>query len=214
MRIVNVETAVPCQSFISLPIRLEQRASRTSLILMLSVLVPAGLMLLMPFLLVIEHLAQDQALRALIAERPAGAAQLLLALAFWGVLFAWPLVRISKALARERSIEVDRGGVTVTERGLFAERVWNEPLDAYAGLVHHVRASLSGTRHELVLVHDNRERSVLLAVSDRLARPEVDSVASLLGVAEIPSRDVFSLASIGGTLGPAEPTPRLGGLRA
>ena len=59
------------------------------------------------------------------------------------------------------------------------------PLASFAGVAHHVRASLSGTRHELILVHPDREKSVLLSLAAKVAQAEVDRVAALLGHKEI-----------------------------
>lgn len=214
MRGAGIPSVLPSSTLGSLPITLEQTSSRSSPILMIAVLGPLSLALLMPFLLVAQHLAQDPASRAVIAERPQAAIQLLIALAFCGALFGWPLVRLARALGRGRSIEIDRGTVAVTERSLGGARAWSEPLAKYTGVSHHVRASLSGLRQELTLVHPDPSRSVLLAISDRIPQEEIDRVASLLDVAEIPSPEAYSLALMRGTLGPAGPKPRLGVARA
>jgi hypothetical protein len=172
-----------------------------------------GVALLLPFALLAEHLADDPAARAALAGRPQAAVQLTLALAFCTALFGWPLVRLARALAHTRSIVIDGRSVTVTERGLFAARTWSEPLAGYRGLAHSVRASLSGLRHELILVHKDPALSVLLAVANRISQAEVDRAASVLGLAEIPSREAYRLALIRGMLGPAEPQPRLAAAR-
>ena len=90
---------------------------------------------------------------------------------------------------------------------------WSEPLAQYAGVAHRVRASLSGLRHELILVHRKPSRSILLDVSQRIAAEDAARVANLLGLAEISSREAFNLDFKGGVLSPAEPQPRLGIVR-
>jgi len=181
---------------------------------MIAVLLPLGLAILLPFGLVLQHLALDPATRAVLAERPEAGLQLLLALAVLGSLLWWPLVRFAHSLTHGRSIAIDRGMVLVGERGLFGVERWSEPVANYAGVAHQVRTSLSGLRHELVLVHRDPERTVLLAVADRIPQGEVDRAASLLGLAEIPSREAYRLTLLRGIFGPAEPQPRLGVARS
>jgi hypothetical protein len=59
-------------------------------------------------------------------------------------------------------------------------------------------------------VHPDTARSVLVAVARRIDQEEVDELASLLGVAEIPSSEAHRLSQLRDVLGPAEPHPRLG----
>jgi hypothetical protein len=54
-----------------------------------------------------------------------------------------------------------------------------------------VRASLSGTRHELILVHPEREKSVLLSLAAKMAQTEVDRVATLVCHKEIPASALY-----------------------
>ena len=79
----------------------------------------------------------------------------------------------------------------VEEGSPFGSWTWSEPLSAYAGVAHHVRASLSGTRHELILVHPEREKSVLLSVAPRTTQAEVNRVINLLGSFEIPPSALY-----------------------
>jgi hypothetical protein len=177
---------------------------------MIAVVLPIAVALLFPFALVIENLAGNPDARAVIAERPSAAIQLVLAFALLVSLFWWPLARLVRSLVSWRSITIDRHSVTITERGLFGLQIWSEPLSSYTGLAHHVRASLSGLRHELLLVHPDHAHSVLLAVAPRIAPEQVQEAAKLLGLAEISSREAYRLTLAGGAFGPAEPQPRLG----
>jgi hypothetical protein len=81
--------------------------------------------------------------------------------------------------------------VTVTEGGYFHNWTWSAPLASYTGVAHHVRASLSGARHELILVHPVWEKSILLSVAPRTSQSEVERVASLLGHKEIPPAELY-----------------------
>lgn len=58
-------------------------------------------------------------------------------------------------------------------------------------VAHHVRTSLSGTRHELILVHPEQEKSILLCVAPRTSQSEVDCVAALIGHKPIPPGELY-----------------------
>ena len=64
---------------------------------------------------------------------------------------------------------------------------WHSPLSEFRGIAHRIAASLSGTRHELILLHGNGRRSVMVAAKDVLTPAEVARVAKLLGQREIPA---------------------------
>ncbi len=213
MRSVGVPSIVPSSSF-SLPISLKQSTARSSPILLMMVLLPLLLALLVPFALLAQHLAQDAATRAVLAERPQAAVQLLLGLGFCGMLFGWPLVHVARTLGRSRTIDIDSGTVSVTERAFGRSQRWSEPLVRFAGVSHTVRSSLSGVRHELTLVHADPSRAVLIAVADRISQDEVERVARTLNVAEIPSREAARLTFLRGLPAPAGPQPRLDLARA
>lgn len=157
------------------------------------VLLPLLLALLAPFVLVAQHLVLDPAARAVVVERPQALVQIVLGLGFCGVLFGWPLVHFARRLGQARSIAVDERAVAVTERKFGRARSWSEPLSGYAGLSHNIRSSLAGVSHELVLVHPDPARSVLVATRARLSETDVAFAAQVLNVAEIPSRHAARL---------------------
>jgi hypothetical protein len=65
---------------------------------------------------------------------------------------------------------------------------------------------LSGTRHELILVHPEREKSVLLSVAPRTSEGEVDRVATLLGHKVIPPSELYRFKALWLRMTPA-PSP-------
>lgn len=195
--------------FSSLPVRIaEQRPSFAPAAgsVVLAALLGA---LLSPFALVLEELSRDEAARAILSDRPQAA--LLLALGAAGLLslLAWPVVRLLRALLVRRAVLIEKDLVTGSEATLFGRRHWREPMATYAGVVHRVRASLSGTRHELVLVHPDHRRSVLLAVAPRIEAADIAAMAGLLDLAEISSRDATRLTPFFDLFGPASPDPEL-----
>jgi hypothetical protein len=128
---------------------------------------------------------------AIISQHPAIALEILAAVAFCTYLLALPIKRLLDQLGTERVAEIDHSRVEVTERGHFRTWKWSAPLDSFLGITHHVRASLSGSRHELILVHPDRKKSVLLSVGGMLSQNEMARVAAILGLDEIPARELY-----------------------
>jgi hypothetical protein len=63
-----------------------------------------------------------------------------------------------------------------------------------------VRATLSGLRHELILVHPVRGRSLLLHAGDQMTRGLLERATTLLRLPEVPARELYR---IGRSLSPA-----------
>jgi hypothetical protein len=70
------------------------------------------------------------------------------------------------------------------------------------GLAHHIRASLSGARHEIVLVHPDRARSVLLAFDAQVREADLKAMAAQLGLPVVPASLIY-----GGRLAVVHPVP-------
>lgn len=214
MHAASVETIVPADLPGSFPIRLDQRSSRTACVLLLVLLIPTAALMLYPFALLAAHLTLHGTVRDTLLANPAAIVPLLIGLTFWAVLFAWPLKRIGGSVARRRTVDIDERGVTVVEHTLIGSRRWHEPLRSYRGVAHHVRTSLSGVRHELILAHPERDRTVLVAIAPRFTQPEIDQICSLFDHAEIPSRSLYKVSHVSGSGKLLRPYPRWGGARA
>ena len=193
MRLAHVETVCPAGLPNQLPSRTLQTASHSGSILKLIVMLPAAIALLMPFLLVAERLASDAAFRDILMAKQGAALQLSVGLAFWSLLFGWPLVRLAQSFARMRTVHLDADRVTVMDSGLFRHTTWQAPISEFSGIAHHIRSSLSSVRHELVLVHPSRDRSVLLAIAPRFTQTEIDHMCALLVCREIPSHALYKM---------------------
>ena len=203
MRAAAFETLEPCGPITSLPLSLVQTASRSSPLLMLALALPAALAALTPFCLIAAHVSRDP---SLLYERPETSIALAAALVVWALLFGWPITQRALRMADRREIEINGRVVTVAEsRGRWT-RTWSEPVAAYQGLAHHVRSSLSGIRHELILIHPVAARSVLLRVADKITQNEIDELSLLLGCREIAPQLFY-----GTRVAEASVSPRLGG---
>jgi hypothetical protein len=186
----RVEPALPAQ----LPLRIEASCSHRTAALCLVLAVPAALGVLLGTGTLLVHALGGPTGRTLLAQHPGLGIEILAALAMLAGLVVFPLRRLINRLAMKRRLEIAGGMVRVIERGHFKAWRWTVPLSSYTGLAHHVRASLSGTRHELILVHPDREKSLLLAVSQSLSQQEVDRVATILGHKEVPAGMLYRIA--------------------
>jgi hypothetical protein len=167
------------------PFCLEQHASGTATALGLALMLPLAVAMLTPFALVAAASAGNPAVQATLAAKPALLAQIALGLAFWGLLFGWPLKRLLEDIASRRKVRIVGGLVTITDAGLFTSRTTEVPLGEYAGVQHRIRATISGLHHELYLTHTDSSRSVLLLAAPRIGAADIDRISALIGVAPL-----------------------------
>jgi hypothetical protein len=183
----HVEPPMPTE----LPLRLTQSCSQRATAVALALLGPVtlGASIAAAWLVTGAMLAPDA--RAMLQGRPMLAFEILIAVGILFYLVVLPTKRLFDRLAERRIVDIAGGMVTVIEGSGFQSWSWSAPLASYSGVAHHVRASLSGTRHELILVHPDREKSVLLSVAPRTSQSEVDRVAAVLGQREIPPSELY-----------------------
>jgi hypothetical protein len=106
-------------------------------------------------------------------------------------MFGLLLWRLALRLGRGRTVIIAEGHVTVRERGPFRNRLWSAPLSRFVGVAHRVRSSLSGIRHEIMLVHPECARSVMLEIGDRIEQARIDEVSGLLGLRQVPAHALY-----------------------
>lgn len=189
MRQAVSSNVVPAPSFDSLPFNAEQTSSRTAAVLMLLLLIPVLCLVIVPVGLVLV-LATGE-VRDAIAHHPLAAAILGAGLAIWVALFLVPAKRIIERFGNRRRVTIARERVTVADESLFGSRLWSAPLADFRGVAHHVRATLSGVRHELILVHPTRNRSVLLHSADAIAQSTIDRATALLRLQQVPAHELY-----------------------
>lgn len=181
--------AVPACPFDSLPLSIERDSARISVLVMLALVVPALCAIMVPVALILAFAARDVWQAA--ASRPAEVAGLTLGLAGWTALFLVPAQRVIQRGWNRRSITITPERVTVSDKGLVGSRLWTAPLAEFRGVAHHVRATLSGIRHELILVHSISGRSVLLHAADSISQSTIDRAAALLDLPQLPARELY-----------------------
>mgnify|MGYP000921825390 CR=1 FL=1 len=180
--------------FDALPLHLTQRFSRTSAVARLTLLVPAILLVMVP----VSFLWLSADVLARLSERPLDAMIASGGVILFGALFGLPLSRAIKALVSRRTVRIEAGLVTVEDRGLLGLSTWTLPLTSFRGVAHVIRTSLSGARHELVLVHPLPSRRVLLCASDKLSDTDLDQASRLLSLPLVPANDLYRWPSLPG----------------
>jgi hypothetical protein len=150
----------PAPLFDRFPVRVEHRSSQAGAVLLLVLLMPMLTLLIAPAALVIVLAPQDVAVA--VDHHPALAALLAMGIAMSAALFLVPVKRIVMRFGRRRRVTITRDRVMVADANLFAATRWSVPLAEFDGIARHVRTTLSGVRHELVLVHPTRARSIIL----------------------------------------------------
>jgi hypothetical protein len=189
---VGFDRVTPASALENLPIHLEQSTSHASVALKALLLVPALAAVAVPLALLGAHAMAEPAAFTMLTDHPMEAVQIALGLTLWCALFVWPLRLVLAHAGAARRIDITADTVRVTDRGPFRSTTWTEPLSAYRGVAHTVRTSLSSVRHEMILVHADPHRHVLLAAAPAMPQSLLTRTASLLGLPEIAARDLYA----------------------
>jgi hypothetical protein len=182
----NVASAPP---FGSLPFHAEHRSSRTGAVLILLLLVPVLGMVIVPVGLVLAFAGHE--VGEAVVHHPLGATILGAGLTAWLALFLVPAKRIIQRFGHRRRVIIACERVTVADESLFGARHWSAPLAEFRGIAHHVRATLSGVRHELILVHPSRNRAVVLHSAHAIAQSTIDRATALFRLQQIPAHELY-----------------------
>lgn len=177
-------------SLISLPLTItDARSKRTTLARYMSL--TAWLCgLFAPILLLSTASDAGVPLPALMASDPATGIQVALGLLIWAGLFAVPTYRTLSRLFISQTIEISDKTVSVTRHSLLGQTAWETPLRSYRGVAHVIRSSLSGIRHELLLVHEDPQLTVMIASAERMPQQAIDETTRSLGLPEIPAKSI------------------------
>lgn len=147
--------------------------------------------LLYPVLLIgADAIAHPQVVQT-IAEH-AGATTLLMTGIILGLtLLYFPLRSGLARLGGAGVVRLQDGQVHVERQGLLGRQQWSAPLKAYCGVTHHIRATLSGPRHEIILVHPDPAKDVLLNLAPRHPQEGAAYYGELLGLPEVQPRTLY-----------------------
>jgi hypothetical protein len=178
---------------VGFPYSFVEKASRLAAVALLILAVPVLGIIVGPVSLIMTFAAED--VRLAIADKPLAVSMLALGLIAWSGLFLLPLQRLIKRFCTTRRVQIAAERVCVEESSPFGARAWSVPLAEFRGLAHVVRATrTSGVRHELVLVHRDRRRTVRVHVAERISQATIDAAAQLLRLPQVPAQELFRVA--------------------
>lgn len=195
MRIGAIGESVVTSGSGQLPMRLEQRAANGRALAAALLSLPLGGLALSLAGVAAVALGDSGDPLALVAAKPSAALALMSGLLVTGSLAARPLARPFTRIGRRQTIEITRDRVSVSVSSPLGRHTWHEPLEAYTGIAHHIRATLSGVRHEIVLVHRRADRAVLLAAGARVLQSELEVTAALLNMPIVPASAIYFAAA-------------------
>ena len=112
----------------------------------------------------------------------------------WSLLASVPVKTLGGRIGLVRRVLVEPHRVLFIERSMFGSRSLRCPTNEFRGLAHVVRATLNGTHHELVLVHADARRSVLLMTAPLIPQSVIDEVRLRLSLPEVPAREMFEIS--------------------
>lgn len=181
-----------------LPITLKQSNPKLQKLPGLMLMTALAALIVVPQIALAVYALTSSEIREALASQPMVTLELAIALAFWAGLVCWPLRNIFMALVCHRFVDIRDGEVNVVDETPFSENAWRMPLATYEGVALHLRSSLSGVRHEAVLVHPDRRRSVILKVAESIGEPEILALCGVLGLPRISANRLYNVHSQSG----------------
>lgn len=171
-------------------IRIEQSRASWTVVLGVGSALSIALSLLGGFILIASQaLSEPEALNVALA-RPLATLQIVAGLLLLATLILIPVRRLFARFGRTALIEIDDRIVRVRESGLLAGRSFAEPLAAYEGAAHRMRTTLSGIQHELILIHRDAGRDVVIALDAGQRGMTPAAMMAQLGLPEIALADI------------------------
>ena len=148
--------------------------------------------LLLPIAWIALDAASNPQVIHTLAEHPGSSAMLSVGILVGLVLLTYPLRAGLAGLGGATRVQMADGMVTVVRRGLLREQRWSEPLAQFCGVTHHIRATLSGARHEIILVHQDPAKDVLVHLASRHPQDDAVYYARLLSLPELQPRELYN----------------------
>lgn len=177
----------------NLPITIRQTNSKMAKLPGLLLMSVLAALIVLPQLGFAVYALTSADVRAALLSHPIAAVELALALLFWVGLIIWPLRNILIALISDRLVDIRDGTVKVIDRTPFSTTLWDMPLASFEGVALHTRTSLSVVRQEAVLVHPNKNRSVILMAAERIGGQEFDRLCQALSLPIVPVGRLYDL---------------------
>jgi hypothetical protein len=164
-------------------IRIERSRATWTTALAIVTALSMGLSLFGGMILVASQALSEPDALSLALARPMATLQIVAGLLLLATLVLIPVRRLFARVGRTGLIEIDDRIVRVRETGLLAGRSFAEPLAAYEGAAHRIRTTLSSIQHEVVLVHRDARRDVVIALD---AVKPVMTAAAMMARLDLP----------------------------
>lgn len=148
--------------------------------------------LLLPIAMIASGAASNPQVIDSLAQHPGSVVLLLTGIVIVVALLLVPLRAGIARLGGNARVEMAEGIVTVERQGLLGIERWHAPLAEFCGVTHHIRATLSGHRHEIVLLHPEPGKDVLLHLASRHPQEGAEHFARLLGLGELQPRELYN----------------------
>lgn len=176
----------------SLPMRLRHKARTTQTVVLSLLATPVIVACVVPFVIAAAAATgQEAGAIGAIVEQPLASLKLVGGMALALGLVSYPLHVIAGRIGGGQMVRITAKRVSVAERTLRGLVRWHEPIANYRGLAHHIRASLSNARHEIVLVHSDPRRNILLQAGDRVVQGDLDRLAEMLRLPVVPAAEIY-----------------------
>lgn len=178
-------------TFDSLPYRAEHEPARASALVLLTLLAVLAGIVVVPVVLAVAYASHDIA--SALAHKPLAFVMLTMGVVAWLSLLTVAVHRVVHTLWCRRSVSITAARVVLANSGLLGATLCVHPLADYRGIVHRVRATLTGVHHELLLVHCRRMRPVLLYAADTITQSTIDRAIALLRLPQLPASELYRL---------------------
>ena len=203
MRIAAIDRIEAPGQCAGLPLNLKQHSAMLPACALVLVSGLSIVALMLPVVLIAMHSLTDARLAAVVIERPVISAGLLAGLLLAVGLMLLPFRAGLLRMRQCRDVRLAHDTIMVEDHSLFGLSRWHAPISQFAGVTHHIRATLSGPRHEIILVHRDRGKDVLLNLSARSPEQGAEQFARWLGLDVIHASVLYGRRSKAGA--PLEP---------
>ncbi len=141
-------------------------------------------------LIALDALANPQVIHSL-SQNLGSAILVTCGVALASALLSYPLRAGLTRLAADAKVRMADGMVQFEGNGLTGQESWRAPLAQFCGVTHHIRATLSGPRHEIILVHPDPSKDILLHLAPRHPKEDAVHYADLLGLGQLQPRTLY-----------------------
>ncbi|MEQ8825763.1 MAG: hypothetical protein RIC14_15465 [Filomicrobium sp.] len=152
-----------------------------------TILLASVITIMLPFSVVAAEAFSEPAAFSRLSGAPLQAVVALTGVATWLIMFGVPACRAFARLGRSQTIIISNGIVEVAEKTIIGRHAWTIPLAEFTGISHHVRTNLSGTRQELILVHPQTSKSLLIEMGASISHNDAEKLANTLKLPVLPA---------------------------